>query len=90
MITARDWGVDCIISLDADLQDDIAAIPEMVASYAQGNDIVYGVRNDRTTDTAFKRRTAYVLRLYALAQGSAYSRPCGLSAGGPPGAGSTG
>ena len=60
MITARDWGVDCIISLDADLQDDIAAIPEMVASYTQGNDIVYGVRNDRTTDTAFKRRTAHM------------------------------
>ena len=60
MITAREWGVDCIISLDADLQDDIAAIPEMIASYAQGNDIVYGVRNDRTTDTAFKRRTAHM------------------------------
>lgn len=60
MVTARDWGVDCIISLDADLQDDIAAIPEMIASYAQGNDVVYGVRNDRTTDTAFKRRTAHL------------------------------
>ena len=60
MVTARDWGVDCIISLDADLQDDIAAIPEMIASYTQGNDIVYGVRNDRTTDTAFKRRTAHM------------------------------
>jgi len=60
MITARDWGVDCIISLDADLQDDIAAIPEMIASYAAGNEIVYGVRNDRSTDTAFKRRTAHM------------------------------
>ena len=60
MVTARDWGVDCIISLDADLQDDIAAIPAMIASYAAGNDIVYGVRNDRSTDTAFKRRTAHM------------------------------
>lgn len=60
MITARDMGVDCIISLDADLQDDIAAIPEMIDRYMDGNDIVYGVRNDRSTDTPFKRRTAHM------------------------------
>lgn len=58
METAREWGADCIISLDADLQDDIAAVPEMLARYAEGCDIVYGVRNDRSTDTAFKRGTA--------------------------------
>ncbi|MDO5484527.1 MAG: glycosyltransferase family 2 protein [Desulfovibrionaceae bacterium] len=58
MDTARQWGVDCIISLDADLQDDIAAIPEMLARYAEGCDIVYGVRNDRSSDTSFKRGTA--------------------------------
>lgn len=58
MDTAREWGADCIISLDADLQDDIAAVPEMLARYAEGCDIVYGVRNDRSTDTAFKRGTA--------------------------------
>jgi len=60
MVTARDMGVDCIISLDADLQDDIAAIPEMIDRYMEGNDIVYGVRNDRSTDTPFKRRTAHM------------------------------
>lgn len=60
MIAARDWGVDCIISLDADLQDDIAAIPRMLEQYADGSDIVYGVRCDRSTDTAFKRRTAHM------------------------------
>jgi glycosyltransferase involved in cell wall biosynthesis len=60
MATARDWGVDCIISLDADLQDDIGAIPEMLMRYGEGNDIVYGVRNDRSTDTPFKRRTAHL------------------------------
>ena len=60
MVTARDMGVDCIISLDADLQDDIAAIPDMIAKYMEGNDIVYGVRNDRSTDTPFKRRTAHM------------------------------
>ncbi|MBQ3060661.1 MAG: glycosyltransferase family 2 protein [Desulfovibrio sp.] len=58
METARDWGVDCIISLDADLQDDIAAIPHMLEHYAGGCDIVYGVRNDRSSDTSFKRGTA--------------------------------
>lgn len=59
MDTAREWGADCIISLDADLQDDIAAVPEMLARYAEGCDIVYGVRNDRSADTAFKRGTAH-------------------------------
>ena len=60
MITARDWGVDCIISLDADLQDDISVIPKMLHDYLQGKDIVYGVRSDRSTDTVFKRRTAHM------------------------------
>lgn len=58
METARQWGVDCIISLDADLQDDISVIPEMLARYAEGCDIVYGVRASRSTDTPFKRTTA--------------------------------
>lgn len=64
METAREWGADCIISLDADLQDDISVIPEMLARYAEGCDIVYGVRASRSTDTAFKRRTAHLF--YAL------------------------
>lgn len=46
------------ISIDADLQDDIRVIPDMIASYRAGNDIVYGVRRERTTDTFFKRNTA--------------------------------
>lgn len=58
MNAARDWGVDCIISLDADLQDDINAIIPMLERYAEGCDIVYGVRNDRSSDTPFKRTTA--------------------------------
>ncbi len=49
---------DMVISLDADLQDDINAIDEMVEKYYQGCDIVYGVRSARDTDTAFKRKTA--------------------------------
>lgn len=46
------------ISLDADLQDDIDAIDEMVDKYYAGNDVVYGVRNARKTDTFFKKFTA--------------------------------
>ncbi len=49
---------DMTISLDADLQDDINAIDEMVEKYDQGCEIVYGVRNARDTDTAFKKFTA--------------------------------
>ena len=49
---------DAIISLDADLQDDLGAIERMVDAYHDGNQVVYGVRNSRTTDTAFKRMTA--------------------------------
>lgn len=59
METARKWGADCIISLDADLQDDIDVIPEMLNKYFDGCDIVYGVRGDRSTDTSFKRSTAH-------------------------------
>lgn len=60
MASARDWGADCAISLDADLQDDVKAIPEMIAKYRAGCDIVYGVRASRETDTAFKRDTAHL------------------------------
>ena len=49
---------DMAISLDADLQDDINAIDEMVEKYYAGNDIVYGVRSARDTDTFFKKFTA--------------------------------
>lgn len=49
---------DCVISIDADLQDDIFMIKEFIHKYMEGHDIVYGVRNKRDTDTAFKRMTA--------------------------------
>ncbi len=49
---------DALVSIDADLQDDIDAIEEMVDAYHEGYDIVYGVRKARTTDTPFKRATA--------------------------------
>lgn len=57
-----EWGAnstfDAIISIDADLQDDIEAIRAMVQQYQAGYEIVYGVRKERKTDTAFKKHTA--------------------------------
>lgn len=50
--------VDMSVSIDADLQDDINVIEEMIDKFYSGIDIVYGVRNDRTTDSFFKRITA--------------------------------
>ncbi|MBQ7678498.1 MAG: glycosyltransferase family 2 protein [Butyrivibrio sp.] len=58
---------DMAISMDADLQDDVNAIDEMLARYREGADIVYGVRSSRETDTAFKRSTAQ--GYYRLMQG---------------------
>lgn len=55
---------DMIITIDADLQDDVNAIPKMVEKYHKEYDVVYGVRNSRETDTFFKRRTA--LAFYSL------------------------
>lgn len=49
---------DFAITMDADLQDDINAIDDIVQKYLEGNDVVYGVRNSRTSDTFFKKITA--------------------------------
>lgn len=49
---------DVAISLDADLQDDVNAIDEMMEKYYAGNDVVYGVRSSRKKDTFFKKTTA--------------------------------
>ena len=57
MDVARRYG-DAIVSIDADLQDDINVITGMVADYRRGADIVYGVRRRRASDTWFKRATA--------------------------------
>ena len=57
LMTAKNYA-DIVISMDADLQDDIHAIEEMVEKYKEGADIVYGVRSARKTDTFFKRITA--------------------------------
>ena len=57
LLTARNYA-DVVISMDADLQDDINAMDEMLEKYNDGCDIVYGVRSARKTDTWFKRTTA--------------------------------
>jgi polyisoprenyl-phosphate glycosyltransferase len=49
---------DALISVDADLQDDLEVIPQMIRNFRDGDDIVYGVRKRRDTDTFFKRFTA--------------------------------
>jgi glycosyltransferase involved in cell wall biosynthesis len=49
---------DVLVSVDADLQDDIGVIPEMLTLYNRSIDIVYGVRKNRTSDSIFKRTTA--------------------------------
>ncbi len=66
LMTVRE-ECDAAISLDADLQDDIDAIDNMVDKYLEGYDIVLGVRSSRKTDTFFKRTTA--LAFYKLMRG---------------------
>ena len=57
MMTAREWA-DAVITIDADLQDDIECIPQMVRHFEAGNDIVYGVKVSREADPPMKKFTA--------------------------------
>lgn len=57
LITAKDMS-DVTISIDADMQDDVTVIEEMIDKFHAGCDVVYGVRKERKTDTFFKRTTA--------------------------------
>ncbi len=57
LMTAKNYA-DAVISMDADLQDDVEAIEGFVDQFLNGYDIVYGVRSDRKKDTRFKRITA--------------------------------
>ena len=58
---------DAAVSIDADLQDDVEAIPVMVDYFKKGIDIVFGVRKERNTDTFFKKHTAQAF--YRLMRG---------------------
>lgn len=66
LMTAR-GRCDVSISMDADLQDDMDAMDHFLEKYREGCEVVYGVRNKRDTDTAFKRETA--LMFYRLMKG---------------------
>lgn len=57
MMTAKEWA-DAVITIDADLQDDIECIPQMVKDFQEGYDIVYGVKVSRKADPLMKRMTA--------------------------------
>ncbi len=57
-LNAASQYADCVISIDADLQDDVNVIEEFIDKYNEGYDIVYGVRSQRKKDTFFKRTTA--------------------------------
>lgn len=61
---------EAIVSIDADLQDDVNVIPRMVNDYAEGADVVYGVRASRATDSVFKRWTAQAFYRFMTAMGS--------------------
>lgn len=58
LLGVREIGCDCVVSIDADLQQDQWAIENFVDKYAEGYDIVSGIRNGRETDTFFKKYTA--------------------------------
>lgn len=57
LFSAKDAS-DCLITIDADLQDDVNAIKDMVLKFKEGNEVVYGVRSKRDRDSFFKRFTA--------------------------------
>lgn len=63
LMTAKEYA-DMVISMDADMQDDVDVIEDFVVEYEKGNDIVYGVRKSRKKDTLFKKYTA--LAFYKL------------------------
>jgi len=58
LLGVREIGCDCVVSIDADLQQDQWAIEGFVAKYSDGYDIVSGIRNGRDTDSLFKKYTA--------------------------------
>ena len=61
---------DAVISMDADLQDDINAVDKMLEKFHDGCEVVYGVRSERKTDTAFKRSTAQLFYKLMNAMGA--------------------
>ena len=58
LLGVREIGCDCVVSIDADLQQDQWAIEAFIDKYAEGYDIVSGIRNNRSTDSFYKKYTA--------------------------------
>lgn len=75
MEQALQLGAEAVVSIDADLQDDIAVIPRMISDFRAGDDVVYGVRRERATDTRFKRWTAlaFYRLMNSLGSGTVYN-----------------
>lgn len=69
LVEARDLGCDVTITIDCDGQDDIHAMSAMLDEYAKGAEVVYGVRNDRSSDSFFKRFTAESFYRFQRAMG---------------------
>ena len=69
MMTAKDTA-DIVVTIDADLQQDIEALDRFIEKYKDGCEIVYGVRNDRNSDSGFKRSTASLYYKLMRAMGS--------------------
>lgn len=61
---------DCLVSIDADLQDDVGVMAEMIGKFNQGNDIIYGVRKNRPGDSPFKKMTALAFYRFLRAFGA--------------------
>ena len=68
MMTAKDWA-DAVITIDADLQDDLNAIEKMIDAHSEGSEIVYGVKVQRTADPLLKRLSAEAFYLLQATMG---------------------
>lgn len=68
MESAKEYA-DVVVTMDADLQDDIEKIPEMLQKYADGADIVYGIKRERKADSFFKKTTAQIFYKLMKAMG---------------------
>jgi glycosyltransferase involved in cell wall biosynthesis len=69
-LTEFSADADCLVSIDADLQDDVGVMAEMIRKFKQGNEIVYGVRKSRPGDGAFKKVSALAFYRFLRAFGA--------------------
>ena len=72
MMVAKDHA-DIVVTIDADLQQDIEALDEFIARFREGNDVVYGIRNDRKSDGPLKKNDCIMLLRPHAHDGSRYN-----------------